>query len=71
VAQPVGQRVESAPRPAAITKVETNCRTPKQSPTFTSPNTLIRMKPGANTAMITKRKYQMMNRVHTGLTKDP
>jgi hypothetical protein len=29
------------------------------------------MKPGAYTAMITKRKYQMMNRVQTGLTKDP
>jgi hypothetical protein len=29
------------------------------------------MQPGAKTAMITKRKYQMMNRVHTGLMKDP
>jgi hypothetical protein len=35
------------------------------------PVAVIRMKPGANTAIITKRKYQMMDRVHTGLTKDP
>jgi hypothetical protein len=29
------------------------------------------MKPGANTATITKRKYQTMNSVQTGPTKDP
>jgi hypothetical protein len=29
------------------------------------------MKPGANTAMITKRKYQMINKKQAGTTKDP
>lgn len=29
------------------------------------------MKPGANTAMSTNRKYQARNSMHAGLTKDP
>ena len=51
-------------------KVETNCSTPKHSPTLTSPNTLVRMNPGANTATSTKRKYQPMNSTVTGTTKE-